>query len=239
MARRSMLALALLLSVWVARADELTVEHVTVYGTATLQVSPNQMRWRLNVRNINPTSAAAAEEHGTLVASVMAFLKQSRIAEETIQASGVQLGENWVLARGSRARDGYFASTDVSFTLVDFSKYASIWTGLSSLPGVTVTGVDLDHTDRIRFQNEARVKAVLAARDKAQGIAEALGLGLGGPLSVDEDLSVSEGVRARFPVASNAAIAEGEPVGIDEYLAPGSLPILARVRAVFRLLTQP
>jgi hypothetical protein len=40
--------------------------RTATYGTATLQVAPNQMRWYLNVRNINPMSAAAAEEHGAL-----------------------------------------------------------------------------------------------------------------------------------------------------------------------------
>ncbi len=238
MVRRGIVALALLLSLSAARADEFATDHVTVYGTATLQVAPNQMRWHLNVRNVNPMSAGAAEEHGAMVASVMAFLKRSQVPEETIQTSGMQLGENWSLVRGSREREGYYASTDVSFALVDFTKYSSVWIGLSGLPGVTVSGVDLDHTDRIRLQNEARIKAVMAARDKAQGIADALDVRLGEPLIIDEDLSVSEGVRSRLPILSNAAILEGEPANVDEYLAPGSIPIRARVRAVFRLLTQ-
>ena len=144
------------------------------------------MRWHLNVRNINPKSSGAAEDHGAMVAAVMAFLTQSQIAEETIQTSGMQLGENWTLAPGSRERDGYFASTDVSFTLADFTKYSSVWIGLSGLPAVTVRGVDVDHTDRIRFQNDARVKAVLAARDKAQGCVEVA------------DAAVAEGPRAGY-----------------------------------------
>lgn len=212
--------------------------RTATYGTATLQVAPNQMRWYLNVRNINPMSAAAAEEHGALVGSVMAFLKRSHVPEETIQTSGMQLGENWSSERGSLQRDGYFASTDVSFTLADFTKYSSVWIGLSGLPSVSVRRVDMDHSDRIRFQNEARVKAVRAARDKAQGIAEALGLRLGAPLIVDEDLSVSEYAWSRNATLSNVETSVGEPAGVEEYLAPGSIPIRARVKAMFRLLPQ-
>jgi uncharacterized protein YggE len=239
MVRRGIMALALLLSVSVAGADEFTTEHVTVYGTATLQVAPNQMKWRLNVRNTDPASAAAAEAHGARVAAVIAFLKQNQIAEETIQTSHMELGEVWTFVAGSRRPDGYFASTDVSFTLADLSRYVAIWIGLSGLPSVTVQQVDLDHADRIRFQNEARVKAVLAAREKAQGIAEALGVGLGEPLLVDEDLSVNEHAWwARNATMTNAETSAGEPAAAEEYLAPGSIPIRARVKAVFRLLPQ-
>jgi len=237
---RWIVALALLLlSVSVTQADVPAAEHVTVYGTASLQVAPDQMRWRLNVRNVHPQSAGAAEEHGSLVASVLAFLEQSHIAEETMQTSGLQLGENWSVTHGSQVRDGYFASTDLSFTLTEFANYASIWIGLSRQPGVTVRGVAMDHTDRIRFQNEARAKAVLAARDKAQGIAETLGVRLGGPLIVEEDLSVNEDGRARFSTMTNVADPVGEPADVAEYLAPGSIPIRARVKAVFRLLPKP
>jgi uncharacterized protein len=238
MVRRSILALALLMSMGVASADELAQEHIAVYGTATLQVPPNQMRWLVNVRNTNPQSAAAAEEHGALVASVMGFLRKSHVAEETIQTSGVQLGENWNPVLGSRERDGYFASTDVNFTLADFAGYAAVWTGLAGLPGVTVNGMELDHTDRIRFQNEARTQAVLAARDKARGMAEALGVRLGEPLAIEEDLSVSEGMRAHVLTMSNTVIPEGEPGDVDKYLAPGTIPIRARVKVVFAMLTQ-
>ncbi len=175
MMRSCILALALLLVVSGARADESGTNHITVYGTATLQVVPNQMKWRLNVRNTNPKSTSAAEEHGVMVASVMEFLKQSQIPEETIQTSGMRLGVNWRVVGGSSTRDGYFASTDVSFTLADFAKYPSVWIGLSALPGLTVWGVEMDHTDRIRFQNEARVQAVQAALkpivEKKQAIA--------------------------------------------------------------------
>lgn len=238
MVRQVVVAL-LLLNVSLARADEFAMDHVTVYGTATLQVPPNQMKWQLRVRNVNPTSAAVAEEHGDLLASVLAFLEQNQVSEETIQTSGIQLGENWNSNSGARKRDGYFASTNVSFALVDFTKYASIWIGLSELPGVSVSNVDLEHTERIRFQNEARIKAVQAARDKAHSIAEALDVQLGAPLLVDEDLSVSEGWSSRSPIATNASYTEGEPADVEEYLAPGSIPIRARVRAVFRLSTQP
>lgn len=221
-----------------AFADEFETRHVTVYGTATLQVAPDQMKWHLNVRNIAPTSARVIDEHSGMVAAVLAFLERSRIPAATIQTSRMQLEENWDSRSGSSVRNGYYASTDIDFTLADFTAYSSIWVGLSTLPGVTVHGVGLDHTDRIRFQDQARVDAVLVARDKARSLAEALGARLGDPILVEEDLSVSEGWGAGARTATNFAASVGDAAGIDEFLAPGTIPVRARVRAVFDLLPE-
>jgi len=180
----------------------------------------------------------AAKAHETTVAGVLDFLKQSKIAEGTIQTSRMQLGENWKYSRGERTRDGYYASTDVQFTLVDLAKYASLWIGLSGIQGVLVSEVSLEHSDQIQFQNDARTKAVLAARDKAKAIAETLGARIGEPLIVEEDLSAVEGYRSQIPITTNTVRMEGDPGSIDQSLAPGSIPIRARVKALFRLKTQ-
>lgn len=238
MAHWSILAIALLLAVPEAKSDEPNVPHIYVYGTATLQVTPNQMIWLLNIRNIDPTSPGAAKIHETTVTAVMAFLKQSQIAEKTIQKSRMQLGENWRYSSGGTTQDGYFASTDIQFTLVDLAKYSSVWIGLSGIQGVRVNDVSLGHSDRIQFQNEARTKAVLAAKDKARALAETLGARIGEPLIVEEDISVAEGYRSQIPTTSNINIPVATPGGIDQPGEPGSIPIRARVKVSFRLVTQ-
>jgi uncharacterized protein YggE len=239
MVRRSILALALLVTVAEARAEEgLATPHITVNGTATLQVVPNQMLWQLNVRNVAPASEAAAEVHGAIVGKLMAFLKQSQIPAETIQTSRMQLGENWNYRMGDRIQDGYAASTDVQFKLTDFTKYVPLWMGLSAIQGVQIRDVLLDHSNRINYQNEARTKAVLAARDKARALAQTIGAQLGAPLVVEEDLSVTEGYRVP-PVLTNTnvVVPQASPDRMDESpLAPGTIPVRARVKASFRLL---
>ena len=221
-----------LLAVPETLAEEFDVPHVVAYGTATVEVSPNQMRWRLNVRNMDPTSMGAAKSHETTVAAVLDFLKQSKIAEGTIQTSRMQLGENWDYSRSERRRNGYYASTDVQFTLVDLARYASLWIGLSGIQGVLVNEVSLDHADRIQFQNDARIKAVLAARDKAKAMAETLDARIGDPLIVEEEL---EGYQSQAPSNLNSVQMQGDPGSVDISLAPGSIPIRARVKVLFHL----
>jgi hypothetical protein len=49
---------------------------------------------------------------------------------------------------------------------------------------------------------------------------------------------VSEYAWSRNATLSNVETSVGEPAGVEEYLAPGSIPIRARVKAMFRLLPQ-
>lgn len=232
MVHRSILVIALSLFIPVAIAAELDQPQVTAYGTATINVTPDQLIWRLNVRTVDPTSAGAARDHESVVGGVMAFLKGNRIAEERIQTSRMQLGEDWDYSRGERRLRGYFASTDVSFTLTDLSRYSSLWIGLAGIQGAHTTDVSLEHSDRIRYQNEARAKAVLAARDKASAMAQVLGTTIGAPLAVEEEPAPDS---PRPLGASNVASFEAGAAPGEPSLAPGTIPIRARVRVVFEL----
>jgi uncharacterized protein YggE len=235
MSRRASLILLLILYALPAAADEFAAQHITVYGTATLEVAPDQLQWLVNVRTTDPQSERAALAHGGEIAAVLSLLRARGIDETTIQTSRMQLGENWTQSQGPRVRDGYFASTDVSFTLTSLDDYAAVWTGLAALPGVTVHHVELGLADRIPHQNAARLAAVKAARDKAQAIADALGARLGEPLFVEEELL--DGGRQPRLAFSNVAMSAGGPGDGGEFVAPGTISVQVRVRAAFRLLT--
>jgi len=240
MIRRGVLALALLLSLSVAAAEELDTGRISVYGTAVRLVAPNQMRWHVIVRNIDEENArGAAKEHAAVVRAVLRYLQDDQDAAEDIQTSGMRLGENWIRELGSRVQEGYYASTDVTFTLTDLARYSEVWTALAELPSVSIAGVELDHSDRITYQNEARVDAVLAAKEKAQGIASALDARIGPALVVEEEIVGSANLRGRTPGPNNAVMFSGESDGMEDLVAPGSIPIRSRVKVVFALITAP
>jgi uncharacterized protein YggE len=151
---------------------------------------------------------------------------------------------NQVTRNSETVRDGFIASTQIQFILADFSKYASIWMGIAGIDGVRVNSVYLENSDRIKYQNEARAKAVLAAKDKAKAIADTLGVNITRPLSIEEDISISEGYRRLlaetgspvYGVASNNVSFENVSSStIDQSVAPGSIPIRSRVKATFGL----
>jgi uncharacterized protein YggE len=215
-------------------AQETPPPHIAVYGTATTEVTPDQMVWSLAVRNKGPALDGVAANHTKIVQSALAALKDNGVDAKTIQTSRMEFGENWEYISSSRVKQGYFASTQMSFKLTNFDLYGKLWVALSHISDLSVQGVAFDHTKRIDYQNETRQKAVLAAREKASVLAKALGNEIGEPLFVEEEFISSAPMGAN--VFNNVrTISDGAGDG-NGAVAPGTIPITTRVHASFRLL---
>lgn len=219
-----------------AHPEDSQPPHITVFGTATTEVVPDQMRWFLHVENRGPSLDSVAAEHASVVGSVLELLKKSKADQKSVQTSRMEFGENWEYRNNSRVREGYIASTDISFKLTDFDSYMPLWSALSRNSAVSVTSVSYDHTQRIQYQNRTRENAAAAAREKAKTLARALDAEIQEPLAIEEEL-VSEGWQAGNRLANNVRSVDtsgGEPANA---LAPGTIPITIRVKVTFRLLT--
>lgn len=221
-----LLALSAMLCPAVAADNDLP--HVTVFGTATTQVQPDLLRWRLSVERV-----------GAEVAEVLEFLKQQKIPAKEIQTAHVELSENWVYRNDSRIKEGYEASTVVSFTSKDLGQYRTLWLGLSRLKGVSVKAAAWDSSRRIPVQNETREEALKAAKEKATNMAAALGMKLAEPLAIEEiavendAFSVSSMASNRINVSSRDGSGDS-----DSMAAPGSIEVRVRVQVTFRIVAR-
>ncbi|NLE37100.1 MAG: SIMPL domain-containing protein [Pirellulaceae bacterium] len=219
-----------------AWADDVRPPQVMVFGTATNEVVPDMMVWSLVVTNTGESLEKVAQRHSEVVAAVLTLLKDTKVPEETLQTARMEFGVNWTYRGNSWVREGYSASTRIAFKINDFGAYGALWMGLAKISEVSVESVSYDHSKRIDLRNETRAKALLAARKKATAMAEALGSKIGEPLLIEEDISVNEGVRQS---AMSNFTEKSEPVReIESALAPGTIPIRARVKVAFRLVLE-
>jgi len=219
-----------------AAAEALEQPQVSVYGTAEIKVVPNEMVWSLNVGTKDTALPAVAKKQVDAVKQVLDLLKELGIEEKKLQTSQMQFGENWKTVDRERVRDGYSASTSVSFTISDFDLYQKIWFGLAEIESVSIGGTSYTHSDRIRYQNESRQQALLAAREKAIAMAATLGSQIAEPLSIEE---VSEPtiapIRMNRSNSSNFESAMGGSYASGDMLALGTISVSTRVRVVFKL----
>ena len=163
--------------------------HVTVYGTATTSVAIDEMNWRIRVSNKDTTLEEVAKAHNSTVQSVLDFLMDNELPEHCIQSSGMEFGENFVTSKlKGRVRSGYQASSNIKFKVTDLSKYKDLWNGISRMENVSLSGISYENSKRIKHQNETRQKALLAAKDKAQKLAETLESKIGKPLFIEEEI---------------------------------------------------
>ena len=208
--------------------------RVTVFGTATTQVVPDKMDWSLEIKNTGAEVEEVAKVNADSVKEALAFLKGQGLGDDVIQTSGMQFGENWVYRNRERVKEGYFASTTLSFEVADLDKYQALWMGVPKLPNVLLNGVSLDSTKRIEHRNATRQRALLAAREKAQALAATLGAGIGKPLLIEEINENPASLFSNGNLISNDIGAAGDP-DAGETFAPGRIPITMRVRVSFQL----
>ncbi len=232
MVRKTSLMVALFAcSVWSA-AQPLEQPHISVYGTAEMNVTPDEMVWSINVKTENRELPAAAAAHDAAVGKVVEFLKGLNIDKDKLQTSQMRFGENWKYIDRENVKIGYYASTDIAFTITDMDLYRKLWFALSGFEGVSIQSIQYGHSERIRLQNESRQKALLAARQKADALAKTLGSQIGEPLRIEEIAAPS------FPqpmISNFAARADMGETASDQSLALGQITISTKVLVVFRL----
>lgn len=238
------------LSVWVlvflatgsavAGEDSLGTPHITVNGTARKEVVPDRLQWSLRVENSGLDLAKVAEEHTKRVEALLELLRSKGLSGKDVQTSQMEFSEKTVYRNHTPVKEGYIASTNVAFRLDDLGQYKPLWLRLAQVEGVSVVSASFDHSKRVELNKETRMLALRLAKDKAEVMAAALGSSVGEPLAITEDLSVSEGWGgSRVEMNNRVVQAQPEVQGGegDGVLAPGTIPILIRVRVTFRLVT--
>lgn len=219
-----------------AMANGPDLPHIAVFGSGEKMVAPDRMAWSLKVVNKGTSLKAVAADHNTLVGDLLTFLKKSKIEEDSIQTSRMQFGENWEYRKGTRVREGYFASTDVSFKLTALDDYNRLWMSLAEMAHVSLHRTRYELTDKNRHQDEVRKSALLSAKEKAASMAEILNVEIGEPLVIQEDWQGFKPVRESGMALKSMAAMDAPAVGSQNALAPGKIPVRARVKLTFRII---
>lgn len=179
--------------------------------------------------------AALAETHAADVAAVLKFLKEASVVHDTVQTSNMSLGDNKEHRNGDWVNDGYVATTKVSFQVTDLSQYRALWIGLTKLKGVSIDRVNYLSSKRIQVRAETRLKALQAARDKANSMAAALGARAAEPMAIDENSSTVMWMEN----GNNRASIDGEEnPDASSSVALGRIPITVSVNVTFRLVNE-
>jgi uncharacterized protein YggE len=215
-------------------ADDIKLPHITVFGTATTKVSPDITNWNLSVKNHGGKLRDVASQHTEIIESVLKLIKDKKVNSSKLQTSRMEFGENLKYIDGTKVKEGYYASTAISFELEDLNKYKEIWVSLSDISHVSVKSVTYSSSDQIEIQNSTRKKALLAAKEKAASLANAIGSGIGEPLLIEEVISQD---LSAFNMFSNSEHLEGDSSQGQAGIAPGEIAIKMRVKVTFRLVT--
>ena len=159
---------------------------ITVTGDGTVNVTPNRASFDFGVTTQAATAAAALSRNASQAHAIIDALKKAGIDSSHIQTTQVSL---WPQTSSDGTRIiGYQASNSVQVTAA-LGKAGDLVDAAVGAGANNVDGPNLDTSDKTSLYAEALKQAVATAKGKAQAIADAAGLTLGGVLKVTEGSS--------------------------------------------------
>ena len=192
---------------------------ITVTGNGSVTTIPDRAGFDFTVETRATTAKAALAQNSTAAAAVVAAVKNAGVADADIQTSQVSLSPQTNQA-GTQII-GYTASNSISIKTT-IAKAGSLVDAAVAAGADGVSGPSLSISDQDAQYREALKKAVAAAHTKAQALADAAGLTLGGAQTIVEGA-------AQYPVP----LAQKADMSAGVQIQPGTQKVDATVTVTY------
>ena len=206
---------------------------ISVAGTSEIKVPADEVTLILAVESHDKDLAVAKASNDKSINKLLSLARSVGIDAKNIQTSALIMGPEYSEEKIPKLL-GYEVSQTISLTLKDLAKYEELLTGALKAGVNRVNGINFAVTDTKRYKEEARLKAVKAAREKAVAIAGELGQTIGKPWEVTE---VTE--EPQYGFTANFGVNRGSLGRLEQQVAApiagGQVTISVTVRASFQL----
>lgn len=200
--------------------------HVT--GEGIIKVIPDQVDIKVRVESQGKNASAVKAENDASIDAVIKFLRSQGLASKDVQTEYINLNKNYDY---NTKTYNYNANQSLTVKLKDITRYESIMAGLLSSGINRIDGVQFKSSTMDAQKAEARIKAVVNAKQKAEAYAGALGQSIGKAVQINE-----QGSSAPQPPMYKARMMSMEADGGGgETIAPGELSVVIRVAVSFEL----
>lgn len=208
-------------------AQEKPLSLVNVTGEGIVKVVPDKVIIRARIEHTGKDATEVKAQNDKVVNDVIKYLKSQDIPSKNFQTEYITLNKDY---NYQSKETFYSANQAISITLEDLSKYEKLMSGLLESGLNRINGIQFQSSKRAELESEARKKAVLDAREKAQEFAGALGQEIGAAQTISEIENGNYPLPMYRAMEMKAADSEQQ-----ETLAPGEMEITAKVNVGFLL----
>jgi len=173
-------------------------------GEGKVSVTPDIAIVTLGIQETGSSLKTVQNSVNIKSKSLTEALKTLGVSENDIKTTSYNVYPQYDYSNASQRIIGYQVSTNYKATVKDFDKVNDILVSATAAGANIVGNVSFDINDSTKLEktNEARELAVKNAKEKAEGLAKAAGIGLGKILNVSENQSASNAIRTMTkPVA--------------------------------------
>jgi uncharacterized protein YggE len=205
------------------------VPQISVTGEGKVMITPDQAVVTVGFQNSGKDSKEVKTLNDEVVDKVIKFLKKTGIPATDYKTNNVSLYKNYDY---EKKKYNFQASQTLVITLKDLSKYDEVMMGLNDAGVNSISGVEFKSSKMADYEREARKKAILDAKQKAQDYVSVLGQKIG------KAILITDNTQNNFPVpmykGNMMAMAE-KADSSRETLAIGELEINTNVSVTFAL----
>lgn len=221
---------ALVLSACAQAGKETSVRSINVAGVGTVRVRPDIVRVSLGVQTRNEAIAQAVAENNQAATRVLGVIREYGVAEEDAQTSSFYVYTQQRVDESGNPIEGsiYVVDNTLTITLKEPAKLGDLLKAAVAAGANNIYGVNFDINDPSQPIEEARKKAIVDARTRAETMATAAGVTLGDPIRISTSVS-GPGTGPVFEYG--AGYGGGAPVTI----ASGTMEVQAQVTVSFAI----
>lgn len=201
---------------------------VHVIGKGVVKVTPDQVDIKVRVESEGSNAVAVKSENDASINTVINFLRSQGLKDEDVKTEYINLNKNYDYNKKTYS---YKANQSLTVHLKDIKQYEAIISGLLNSGINRIDGVQFKSSQASTLQEEARVKAILDAKKRAETYASAIGQSIGKAVQISE--ATASVPQPQYRSANFALEASSGPSG--ETIAPGELSIVVRITASFEL----
>lgn len=158
---------------------------ITVTGSGTITLVPDIAHVTVGVTMNKTTVKEARADAATAMNAVIAAIKALGVDDKDLQTVGLNLYPQYG-PNGTQRIIGYQISEQLQITVRDLDKVGDVVDAATTTGATDVNGVSFDVADPAKAMDDARAKAIEAARTTASAMASAAKVSLGTVLSISE-----------------------------------------------------
>ena len=178
-------------------AGVMPANTITISGYGEAVAIPDIATFTFSVVSERPTVAAAQEDATTNANAITSYLEEAGVAERDIQTTGYSVYPqyDWVQQScvagqycppGEQRLRGYEVRQTTTIKIRDLAAAGDLLTGVGSRGATEVSGLNFTFDNPDAVEAEARDKAIADAKQKAEALADSLGVKLVRVVSFNE-----------------------------------------------------
>ena len=210
-----------------AATDQGTSSTISVTGTGTVTLTPDVATVIVGVSERASTAAAAQSEAASAMTAVIAAVKKHGIANADMATVNIGLSPVYDYSNNTQKLLGFQADQSLQVKVHNLSDTGALIDDAVAAGASNVQGISFSVSDTTAATAQARAAAIADAKTRAQELAQAAGVSLGGVVSISE-VSAPTPMPVAF-AASPAADRASTPV------VPGTTEVSVQVQVSYAI----